>query len=90
MRLVFTAAALLVLSLACPASAAPPKYGPWQSCRIGGGGFLQHVVFCPSDAKRIYLTSDVGGLYRSDDRGVTWRMLHAGCPPKPAAIRSAG
>ena len=51
-------------------------YGAWHSSDIGGGGFLQHVVFCPSKPKRIYLTSDVGGLFRSDDNGQTWHMLH--------------
>ena len=52
------------------------RYGAWHSGIIGGGGYLQQVHFCPSDAKRLYLTSDVGGFYRSDDLGQTWRMLH--------------
>lgn len=56
------------------------RYGAWRSAELGGGGYLQQVHFCPSDPRRLYLTSDVGGFYRSDDRGLTWRMLHGGMP----------
>ncbi len=56
------------------------RYGTWHSGVIGAGGYLQQVHFCPSDAKRLYLTSDVGGFYRSDDLGQSWRMLHGNLP----------
>ncbi len=80
--------ALLCLMLAigigrsCAETAVPPHrtYGPWRSGKIQGGGYLQHVVFCHSDSKRMYMTSDVGGAFRSDDGGQTWRMIHAGLP----------
>ena len=36
-------------------------YGLWRSSRIRGGGYLQQVVFCPSEPARMYLTVDVGG-----------------------------
>ncbi|AHF90464.1 hypothetical protein OPIT5_09895 [Opitutaceae bacterium TAV5] len=58
-------------------------YGRWYSSRIGGGGYLQQVVFAPASARvpqRLYLSSDVGGLFRSDDGGATWRMLHDALP----------
>src|SRR4051812_33187501 len=45
------------------------RYGAWRSGAIGGGGYLQHVVWAPGDARRMYLTSDVGGCFRSDDAG---------------------
>ena len=57
-------------------------YGEWRSSRIGGGGYLQQVVFCTSDARRMYLAVDVGGLYRSDDAGRTWHMLHGTLPAR--------
>lgn len=74
-----------------PHSTPPHRvYGAWRSSEIGGGGYLQHVVFCPSDAKRVYLTSDVGGLYRSDDGGDTWHMLHGALPARGGAYEVRG
>lgn len=53
-------------------------YGDWMLSDIGGGGggYLQRVTICPSDPKRYYVYVDVGGIYRSDDAGRTWRILH--------------
>jgi photosystem II stability/assembly factor-like uncharacterized protein len=59
------------------------EYGPWRSCRIGGGGYQMNVVFCPRNAKRLYSYMDVGGAFRSDDSGKTWTMLHGGLPAEP-------
>jgi len=69
---------------AAPADDAPPHrvYGPWRSSAMGGGGYLQQVVFCSSDTDRMYVAVDVGGLYRSDDGGQTWHMLHGSLPPR--------
>jgi photosystem II stability/assembly factor-like uncharacterized protein len=55
-------------------------YGAWRSTVLGSGGYLQHVVSCPTNPKRFYMTSDVGGLYISDDSGQNWRMLHGHLP----------
>ena len=63
------------------------RYGEWESCRIGGGGYLQHAAWSPVDTNRIYLASDVGGLYRSDDCGGTWRMLHGTLAPQLYGVR---
>ncbi|MFB3881940.1 MAG: WD40/YVTN/BNR-like repeat-containing protein [Armatimonadota bacterium] len=60
-------------------------YGPWRSCNIGGGGYIQDIVLCPSDAQRVYAYVDVGGVYRSDDGGRQWRMMNADLPLRPAA-----
>lgn len=72
----------LVSGLAQSAPATPEhrRYGAWNSSVIGSGGYLQHAVFAPSNPARIYLSSDVGGLFRSDDSGRTWRMLHGALP----------
>ncbi len=52
-----------------------PKYGPWKSCRMWGGGSMQNVVFCPSEKNRLYTFCDVSGPFRSDDAGKTWYSL---------------
>lgn len=36
-----------------------------------------HVTFSPSDSNVVYASCD-GGIYRSPDRGVTWRSLNKG------------
>jgi photosystem II stability/assembly factor-like uncharacterized protein len=63
----------------------PAVYGPWHSCKIGGGGYIQNVVLCPTDPQRVYAYVDVGGIYRSDDGGHRWRMMHGGLPAKSTA-----
>lgn len=65
-----------------PASAAPASrvYGRWESASFGGGGYIQNVVWCPSSPGRLYAYVDIGGLYRSDDGGASWRMMHGGMP----------
>jgi photosystem II stability/assembly factor-like uncharacterized protein len=57
-----------------------PTYGPWRYCMIGGGGFIQNVVLCPSDPDRYYAYVDVAGAFRSDDRGAQWVSLYPGLP----------
>ncbi len=61
------------------------QYGDWRSSRIGGGGYLMGAAIADAVAQRntYYTWMDVGGLYRSDDRGLTWRMLHGAWPVRP-------
>jgi photosystem II stability/assembly factor-like uncharacterized protein len=63
----------------------PVSYGPWRSCQIGGGGYVQDVLLCPSDPQRVYAYVDVGGVYRSDDGGRRWRMMNADLPLRISA-----
>jgi photosystem II stability/assembly factor-like uncharacterized protein len=57
------------------------EHDPWFSSIFGGGGYLQNLVPAPSDPRILYTYVDVGGVYRSEDGGLTWRMLHGGLPP---------
>ena len=68
----------------------PAQYGTWRSCRIGGGGYAQNVVLCPSDPKRCYSYVDVGGTFRSDDGGQTWLMLHGSLPAQDGIYETRG
>ena len=60
-------------------SGPPALYGNWRSCQIGGGGYIQRVTYT-SDPRILYAHVDVGGIYRSDDGGRRWRMLHGALP----------
>ena len=51
---------------------------------------MQQVFFAPSDARRVYMTSDVGGLFRSDDGGRSWRMLHGALPSDAGSYSPRG
>lgn len=63
-----------------PLEQAPHRtYGSWHASRIGGGGYLQNVLFT-SEPNVLYTWVDVGGMYRSDDTGATWRMLQGSLP----------
>lgn len=74
----------VIVQAASPPTVPAAQYGPWRSCRIGGGGYVQDVVPCPSNAKRFYAYVDVGGVFHSDDGGHTWTMLHGHLPVDPA------
>lgn len=56
------------------------RYGEWRSARIGGGGYVMDII-PTADPHIYYLHTDVGGLYRSDDGGENWSMLHGALPP---------
>lgn len=53
----------------------------WHVAPIYGGGYFQNVIICPSATNVWYCYVDVGGPYRSDDAGATWRPLHSNFSP---------
>lgn len=75
-----------------PVTAETPNrtYGAWHSAALGGGGYLQQVCWAPSDPRRMYVSSDVGGLWRSDDGGQRWGMLHGALPAEAASYSIRG
>ena len=58
-------AALLVLHASALAQV-------WQHIGVGGGGYFSNIVIDPDDSEKIYVGSDVTGLFRSTDGGSTW------------------
>ncbi|GEM_PF-569549 len=50
----------------------------WHSLGPGGGGWLWSLAVAPDEKGTIYLGCDVGGIYRSDDFGRSWRIINAG------------
>lgn len=72
-------ASLADISLAVEVQS-PPAYGKWRQGLIGGGGYIQNVVLCPSAPNRAYAYVDNSGMFRSEDQGRSWRMIHGGLP----------
>ena len=84
---------VLTIALLCTAFTVLMDFGlrasdfPWLVLPCWGGGYVQNVVLCPGTPGRMYLYVDVGGPYRSDDSGASWRPLHA---EMPVAMRERG
>lgn len=49
----------------------------WQSLGPGFGGYPQALAVAPAHPDRVYCGIDVGGLYRSDDGGLSWNEIYA-------------
>lgn len=48
---------------------------PWTNIGIGGGGAFFHPAGSPHDPNLIFVSSDMGQLFRSEDAGKSWKML---------------
>lgn len=47
----------------------------WQNVAIGGGGFVDGVVFNQTVPNLIYARTDIGGMYRWNDSTQSWKPL---------------
>jgi hypothetical protein len=47
----------------------------WQNADIGGGGFVDGIVFSPNQPNVVYARTDIGGLFKSTNDGTTWSEL---------------
>lgn len=71
---------ILAMCCFCRKTAAQDNF-TWENQSIGGGGFCLEVRFNPYSwdrplgNPRLYLASDVSGVYRSADLGATWEMF---------------
>lgn len=50
----------------------------WQFAGWHAGGCFPNLAFDPHNKGRVYLTSDVGGIFRSDDLGEHWYFVTKG------------
>jgi hypothetical protein len=73
--MLLVAGAVLCSGASFAQTAQPALYGEWRSAQIGGGGYTLNVVFTCKPGV-LYTYSDVGGVFRSDNGGKRWRMLH--------------
>ncbi len=77
--------AVLVLSPAAALSQTPglpvitslptPVAYRWGNVAIKAGGFITGIVFSPVQPGLVYLRTDVGGAYRSDNSGDRWTPI---------------
>ncbi len=65
---------LLLLLFATTAAFAEPTWSPFGP---GGGGWIEDVVAHPTNPKEVWAMTDLSGLFRSQDAGVTWRKMSA-------------
>jgi photosystem II stability/assembly factor-like uncharacterized protein len=70
---------------------------PWTNVGPGGGGWIQSIACDPQRGNVLHVGCDVGGYYRSDDGGLTYRIQNEGlrdyfiesiavCPSDPTII----
>lgn len=60
----------------------------WEAMNPGGGGQIQDIICDTQIDGRLYECSDMEGLYRSDDGGLSWTCLGDGLPD-PAVLTLA-
>jgi photosystem II stability/assembly factor-like uncharacterized protein len=65
---------LLTLLLAATTAFAEPTWHPFGP---GGGGWIEDVVAHPTNPKEVWAMTDLSGLFRSQDAGLTWRKMSA-------------
>lgn len=70
-RLSILTAFLALALFASPALAAEPR---WQS--VGPYGHDGYRLFPTADPEILYVTTFYSGLYRSEDGGQSWRVVH--------------
>ena len=51
------------------------QFKRWTNVGIGGGGAMFYPAGSPHDPNLVFVSSDMGELYRSEDAGKTWRLL---------------
>ena len=49
----------------------------WHPFGPGGGGWIEDVIAHPTRANEVWAMTDLSGLFRSQDAGVTWRKMSA-------------
>src|SRR5579872_4941368 len=67
----------LSLTPARASDQSPPPSEPyvWKSVQIVGGGFVDGIVFHPTERGLRYARTDIGGAYRWDDQNHIWMPI---------------
>jgi hypothetical protein len=65
---------ILALAAQLPLASSAQQY-VWRAVAMGGGGFVDGIVFHPTAKDLMYARTDVGGAYRWDDKSHEWIPL---------------
>lgn len=82
LAMVLTGAWVLTNPVVAASTVGAPLPGVFRQTDLDGGGWL--TGFAAHASGRLYARTDVGGAYRSDDRGATWSFI-SGDLTSPAA-----
>lgn len=72
-RMALCTALLAALGTSAALAAAPTS---WNSVGVGGGGALFQASFSPHDTDDLFITCDMGEVFRTTDFGQSWETLH--------------
>jgi hypothetical protein len=72
-RLLVNGIALVTACTVPPLSAQAYR---WRNVEIGGGGFVTGTIFHPTEPGLVYSRTDVGGIYRLDNKTQRWIPLN--------------
>jgi len=61
-----------------PLVSAPSPHYVWRNVVVGGGGFSPNILFSPVERGLVYLRTDIGGVYRYEQREQRWIALQDG------------
>lgn len=69
---------LICISIVCFGRLSEAADMRWEFAGWYGGGCYPNIIFDPVHKGRLYLASDVAGIWRSDDNGETWAFITKG------------
>lgn len=72
--MIITSAAALMVPTAVSAEVTSEAYN-WKNVQIGGGGYVDNVIFNPGEKDLIYARTDMGGAYRWNPSTGKWIPL---------------
>src|SRR5262249_14450485 len=75
--LMLTVLASILITL-LPAGARASVHVQWRPRGMGGGGTMFSAAVKPDDPNTVLMGSDVGGIFRSSDGGLSWQMRNSG------------
>lgn len=69
-------AVLVIMGVSALSSFAAVNTGLFSPRGIGGGGGMYVISFSPYDEGLMFLVTDMGGVYRSENGGEQWELVH--------------